>query len=197
MINLTQCFFAIACFLLSTSCFGQEKGTSEIATGIGFGSTNALLNSAEEIIQVGGSLGDINYDNTSTAGSLYITYRHAIADQWMLGGTFAYQGITEDVLESGAIIGDVSNRYLTFGIESDYRYISKPSFQMYSGLGVAYTIQASEFNGTSTDIADGDDSYFNFQVTALGFRVGKALAVFGEVGFGYKGFGTVGVSYQF
>ncbi len=41
------------------------------------------------------------------------------------------------------------------------------------------------------------DSFFNFQLNAVGIRVGKTLASFIEFGFGYKGLINLGVSAQF
>jgi hypothetical protein len=56
---------------------------------------------------------------------------------------------------------------------------------MYSGIGLAYFT------------SDEYDTNFSFQATALGFRVGKKLAAFAELGFGYKGIAQIGASYQF
>ncbi|MFT6797792.1 MAG: hypothetical protein ACJART_002946, partial [Maribacter sp.] len=84
---------------------------------------------------------------------------------------------------SDPTIDEFSN--ITIAIETDYRYISKPSFQMYSGIGLAY-FTTGEY-----------DTNFSFQGTALGFRVGKKLAAYAELGFGYKGIAQIGASYQF
>jgi hypothetical protein len=56
---------------------------------------------------------------------------------------------------------------------------------MYSGIGLAY-FTTGEY-----------DTNFSFQGTALGFRVGKKLAAYAELGFGYKGIAQIGASYQF
>ncbi|MFT7073036.1 MAG: hypothetical protein ACJAX3_002028, partial [Patiriisocius sp.] len=74
---------------------------------------------------------------------------------------------------------------ITFALETDYRYVSKPSFQMYSGVGLAY-FTSDEYN-----------TNLSFQVNALGFRVGKKLAAYAELGFGYRGMINVGASLQF
>ncbi len=72
---------------------------------------------------------------------------------------------------------------------------------MYSGVGLGLALVKSDFalgpdlmlkgkNGESTQ-------YFTGQLTAVGFRVGKTLAGFAELGFGYKGIVNAGLSYQF
>ena len=50
---------------------------------------------------------------------------------------------------------------------------------------------------SSPTFEDANDGFFNFQVNAVGFRVGKALAATLELGVGYKGSANLGVSYQF
>ena len=87
--------------------------------------------------------------------------------------------------------------FVTFGVGTEYHYVNADWFQMYSGLSVGYTFQTLNYNGSSSDFEDGSDSYFNFQVNALGFRFGKEFAGFLELGVGYRGIANVGVSYQF
>ena len=74
---------------------------------------------------------------------------------------------------------------ITFALETDYRYVSKPSFQIYSGLGVAYFT------------SDQYDTNLSFQINALGFRVGKKLPAYAELGFGYKGRVELGAPINF
>jgi len=55
----------------------------------------------------------------------------------------------------------------------------------------------ANFNGSSNDLEDRKDGYFNFQVNALVFRFGYKLAGIIEFGNGYKGIANIGLSYQF
>ena len=107
----------------------------------------------------------------------------------MLGGFLTYEKITggESTFFSPEETVLIETEYYTLAIESDYRYISKNSFQMYSGLGLGLLIT----NGEE------DFSPITFNITALGFRVGRTIAAFAELGFGYKGIVNIGASYQF
>lgn len=67
---------------------------------------------------------------------------------------------------------------------------------MYSGLSLAYTQRLSSFDDGST-ITHDNAGFLNFQVNALGLIVGNKLAAFTELGFGYKGVISLGLSYQF
>lgn len=109
--------------------------------------------------------------------------------------------MSRDWLVNDKSAGRDSSTAYTIAVETDYRYISKPVFQMYSGVGLGLAIVKTDFtlgpdlmlkgkNGESTQ-------YFTGQLTALGFRVGKTLAGFAELGFGYKGIVNAGLSYQF
>ncbi|MEH0155888.1 hypothetical protein V6R21_17210 [Limibacter armeniacum] len=179
------------------SAIAQEKGTSEFVIGIGGLTSNDLLNDISNLIVTGTSVGNVNYSNTSTFGAVYLGYRYTIVDRWVLGLAFVYQQVKEDVKVNGSDAGEAKYGYYTVGIESDYRYISREAFQMYSGIGVGFTFQDDKYDGSSSDIADSDDRYFNFQINALGFRFGKAFGGFLELGYGYKGVVNAGVSYQF
>lgn len=176
--------------LISTLAFSQEKGTHEIKLGVGFETSNEFLNTVEDITS------GVSYANTTVTPAFNLTYKIAIKDKWFFYADAAYQVVTEDVIENGLTTGDVSQRYFTVGFGSDYHYISKDWFQMYSGASIAYTSQNADFT-TSSNIEDKSDGYFNFHVNALGFRFGKALAGFVELGVGYRGVANVGVSYQF
>lgn len=176
--------------IISLASFSQEKGTNDISFGVGFESSNEFLNSVDDIIS------GVSYSNTSVSPVFNLTYKVAIKNKWFVYADGAYQTVSEDVVENNITTGDVSHRYLTIGFGSSYHYISKDWFQMYSGASIAYTSQASDFT-TSSNIKDSNDSYFNFQVNALGFRFGRKLAAFAEFGVGYKGVANLGLSYQF
>lgn len=77
-----------------------------------------------------------------------------------------------------------------------FRYLNKPSFCMYSGIGMGVTmdyynksLESGSFSGQSLFPAA--------QLTLLGFRVGRALSAFGEFGVGTNSIINAGVSYKF
>ncbi len=124
-------------------------------------------------------------------------YKNAIKKNWFFYADAVFQVITEDVIENNIQVGDVSHLYFTFGFGTEYHYIVKEWFQMYSGASIAYTTRSSKFKTSSSNFEDVNDGFFNFQINAVGFRVGKKLAATLELGVGYKGLANLGVSYQF
>ncbi|MCB0495834.1 MAG: hypothetical protein KDC79_06840 [Cyclobacteriaceae bacterium] len=175
----------------------QDKGTNEIGIGAGFATTNDFINLTTHLIVSGGSLGNDTYANTTFAPAFGVIYKKAISDRWLFYADGYYQGISQDVLVNDVKVGDVKETFLTVGFGTDYHYVSSDLVQLYSGVAVAYTSQSSDYTGASSDFEDGNDGFFNFQLNAIGLRVGKALAGYAELGVGYKGIANIGVSYQF
>ena len=179
----------IAFLLIQTAVFSQVKGTSDISFGIGVGSSNDVFDMSESIIN------GADFQGSKSSPVYNLTYKYAIKDKWFIYADGSFQNIKEDLVKDGENLGEVKHKYFTVGVGSEYHYIVKEWFQMYSGGSVAITKQKSD---GSSNIGDIDANYFNFQVNAIGLRFGKkALAGFLELGVGYKGFATVGGSYQF
>lgn len=173
--------------------YAQEKGTNDLGFSVGLVTTNDFLKTTEDIIN---GIGGVTKRNTNIDPAFNLTYKRTILNNWSLYAEGTYQTMQEDVFENSIKTGDVSYRYITIGFGTEYHYVHKEWFQMYSGASIAYTFQNTNFN-TSSNIKDDSDNYFNFQVNLVGLRVGKKLAGFIELGVGYKGYTNLGLSYQF
>lgn len=77
--------------------------------------------------------------------SFGLTYRYAIANRWIVQADGFYQKMSEDLYINNEKIGDLKYSYITVGLGTDYRYISKEYFQMYSGAAVAYTSESIDY----------------------------------------------------
>lgn len=76
--------------------------------------------------------------------------------------------------------------------DSRYYYFHRKYFQLYSGLNAGLAILTDK--GTSSPETT---TGFALQINALGFRVGKKIGVFAELGFGYRGVFNGGISARF
>jgi opacity protein-like surface antigen len=77
-----------------------------------------------------------------------------------------------------------------------FRYLNKPSFCMYSGIGMGVTMDFYQKNYDDV-ITKGQKLLPAAQLTLLGFRFGRALSFFGEFGVGTNSILNAGVSYKF
>jgi hypothetical protein len=177
------------------AAMAQQKGTSDISVSVGAATSTDIANLFTNILAEGLTGGEYSTRNMKAGPSLGLTYRYAVMDRWMVHADGFYQKMTENLYLSNAKSGELKYSYITVGLGSDYRYISKEYFQMYSGLAVAYTSESIDNSGQGG--SPKGEGFFNYQINAAGFRVGKKLAGFAELGFGYKGIANVGVSYQF
>jgi len=87
--------------------------------------------------------------------------------------------------------------YLWQGVASvRFRYMNRPSFCIYSGIGIGVTMDYYE----KTDQGKYSSSQKLLpagQLTMLGIRAGRALAFFGEFGIGTNYILNAGISYKF
>ncbi len=69
-------------------------------------------------------------------------------------------------------------------MSGDYTYFRREWVQLYSGAGLGMAVVMEE----DVDEKEAETEYwFAFQLNALGVRVGKRVAGFAELGFGYDG----------
>lgn len=177
--------------------FSQEKGTSDIGASVGVVTSNDFINVSSDLITSAVSAGTTTFSNKKETPSITLYYKNAIKERWFFYADANYQSFSEDVYIDNLQVGDVTNIFLTFGFGTEYHYISGEWFQMYSGLSIAYTSQMANYTGSSSELEDSNDGFFNFQVNAVGLRVGKKLAGVVELGVGYKGVASAGLSFQF
>ena len=189
-------FSILLSLLFSWQLNAQEKGTHEIYAGVGVLTTNDALSLGSDILVTGFSSGHISYSDVHNIPALGLGYKLAVANRWMVGLAAYYQSSQSNVYSDDVRDGTMSHSYFTIGLGSDYHYISRKWFQMYSGLEVAYTLEGIQYDGSNNDIHENKYNYFNFQLDALGFRFGKTFSVFAELGFGYKGILHGGLSLQ-
>ncbi|MFT4830713.1 MAG: hypothetical protein ACI815_000349, partial [Psychroserpens sp.] len=95
----------------------QTKGTSQI--GIGYGAFSLY----EYVSMV--------FEDVESKGIASVHYKYAVKDRFMIGAAISYEelkGNTNDVLVFfGAEDKEREFTNITFALETDYRYVSKPS----------------------------------------------------------------------
>ena len=158
----------------------QSKGSSEIKIAYGLGTTTDFINAFSSVFTFG-----YGPYETENSGAFVVEYNYAIKDKWIIGTDLSYQQVTREYSDKSS---EKSHNY-TFAVKSNYNYISKPKFRIYSGIGLGLTLEKSRNPLQNV-------SHFNYQLTGLGIRLGGRLGVNAEVGFGYKGIGNIGLAYS-
>lgn len=179
---------------ISVLSYGQQKGTNDLTLSVGFVTNNDIINIVGDIFTAGFT--GVEYRNYSVTPSIAINYKKAVENNWFVYADGVFQSFGKDMWSNNNNVGKINDIYATVGLGTEYHYVNKSAFQMYSGLSLAYTQRLSSFDD-GNDITHDNAGFLNFQVNALGFRVGNKLAAFTELGFGYKGIASLGLSYQF
>lgn len=76
-----------------------------------------------------------------------------------------------------------------------FRYLNKPAFSMYSGIGLG--VMLDYYTDITTETISGQKIFPAGQLTLLGFRAGRSVAFFGEFGLGTLQILNAGISYKF
>lgn len=198
-----------------------EKNDVQISEGI------LSLAEAEGWAGVGGLYrgiglgGNVSMPDGGT-GALFITYKSFITRRFALGVTVGLDNETGNLtyadqrFTSSNDYGEIG-RYrvhsYSLAIEPLLAYKRKHSYMFYGYLGIGITSYENKstfkagihnpdrFYGPNGMVPTNPYTYreinFTGQITPIGFRFGRKIAAFIEIGFGYKGLISAGLSAKF
>lgn len=197
-------------FIMNFAHAQLKKGSGDIGFSLGFHSLNELsLGGTDVGTFVGNSIvGDIlefqepGYQRTNyrNMGPFAFSFKIMPYNRLTVGGVLQYESINSDLNYFGESLGNQSLSLFTAALEMDYRYISSKTLQVYFSFGAGTTVAQQDFMSNQPE---GEGSFSksyepvpSYHVNVLGIRLGKAIGIFGELGFGYKGLLNVGLSFQ-
>ncbi|MFT3826484.1 MAG: outer membrane beta-barrel protein [Chitinophagaceae bacterium] len=188
----------IAGMLLMGTAVCAQNSKHELSVGYGIGTTSEILDVFSDMLASAFTAGGYSTTNDSYTGAFHVTYKYLFPNKLSLGGTFAYESGKADVMYSGVKNGETKKKYYSGAVEADYRYVNKPAFSLYSGLGLGFTSYHEEYIPDGRDDKSSDNmTHFNFQIIGIGVRFGTHIGGFAEAGFGYKGIIAAGVFARF
>jgi len=167
----------IFCLALSVFCFitksHAQRGRSEIAVGYGYWSIFNLANGAPF---------------SQSSGTPSLTYRYYLNKDVTLGLGFG----TENINGYGS--------FTTFAPELTVAYLdtrhARVRVRLYGSASYGLTI-FSDNNVVAGQADRSGAKPYGFQATPFGIRLGRQVAIFAEVGLGYKGLIHTGVDFRF
>ena len=186
-------------FLISVACAPvhaqDDYARHQIFAGYGFGYTNRVFS------ELGSAFG-IDFIQTifsdsadeGTVMPLYAGYRYFFKKHFSAGVNLSFptinnsnqstvQSKTADKQQFHAII---------FMPRMDVHYVNKRIFNLYSGVSIGVMLQnKDEVDEQQSNIAPA------YQITALGFSIGKIFGVFTEIGYGVNGVLSIGIATKF
>jgi hypothetical protein len=133
-------------------------------------------------------------------GVPFLTYHYSPRGRFGLGfavGTYASKG---DLAIAGTTDGTFKETNYIGAFEVDYHWVLRRSFQLYSGAGVGVRLRKGSYTapGTLQSSTEANSKALpTFHLNLLGFRIGRSVGFFGELGAGYKGVFSGGLNAQF
>ena len=127
-------------------------------------------------------------------GAFAFQYQYRVSRLIQVGALLTYNPGSCDIRYDNGTTSYSSTMFLSFMPRIDFNYLRRPYFTMYSGiaLGITYVSFRNNYSNQADDISSGLG--FGFQLNGIGFRVGKDIGGFVEIGYGCQGLINLGVS---
>jgi hypothetical protein len=171
--------------------YGQAiKGQVEVSAGVGMISFYRIV---DKVISLNG-------DNYRSSGAYNFSYRYYVTRRFSFGVNLAYEYVNShrDVTVYGVRGNSDQQRFLTMSPEVTFTYVDRrrhrSGLRLYWLAAWGITSVSDKFPGENPDRAFVP---LGIQITPVGVRVGHDLAGYAELGFGYKGLLSAGLSYRF
>ncbi len=189
--TMKKYIFVLLFVLIAAFAHSQEQGTMDFNVSAGILSSNFFIDFTADVLTGVFTFGQSNF-KTRYIPVLNAAFKYAVMNNWFVNAGFTYEYAKKQLLDNnGGVLDNQIHNYYNFAIGTEYHYINSDIIQIYSGAAIAYTLHMYESNKGPNNL-----SYVNFQLDAFGLRIGKSLAGFLELGFGYKGILILGISYQ-
>jgi len=191
--SVTICVL-IATFV-STSGFAQTR-KHDFSLSYGGASIDQLADIFTDVMTIVITLGTFSKTGMKYTGVPFLTYHYSRNSKFGFGFAVGGYQSTGDLQILGETVGDFKETNYIGALELDYHWVIKKGFQLYSGAGLGVRIR----KGTYSDLDSTDTvskALPTFHVNLLGFRIGRNIGFFGELGAGYKGIFCGGLNAQF
>ena len=197
--------FLIIIFLIAhgysyTQSYDRSYLRNDIILGYGIPSTDMFMPVQSSTLD--DYFPDARYlrDNYSGTGVIGITYRRVShSEMFLWGASVSYNATKGEMYYLGNYEGELKRNFITIAFEGHYRYQNLKKVQLYSGIGIGYSLGSETLtppgeSGKSS--VSGSINRIAYQINAIGIRVGNNIGGFLELGYGYKGIVNMGVSIQ-
>lgn len=134
-------------------------------------------------------------DFQGTRGAIGLGYSRYLAPRWTVGATINYHGFNTIINFDNGDQAFIKDRFYTFLVDTDYRWVDQPGVQLYSGLCLGATYWKYFYEKPNLTVSN--HTFFNMQITPVGIRVGNQIGGFFEFGLGSNGLFVCGISGKF
>ncbi len=185
----------LAAFVLTGAGFGQTR-RHDLSLSYGVLSIDQITDVFTDVVTIVITLGTFGKDEVKYTGVPFLSYHTSRNDRFGFGAAFGGYNASGLLRVGDSTVGDFKESNYIGAVELDYRWVMRPGFQLYSGVGFGVRYRRGTYvAGEETDTLN--KVLPTFHVNALGLRFGNNVGFFIELGGGYKGALNAGLSAQF
>lgn len=143
---------------------------------------------------------DCYVDRYGMVPPITLSYRYRLAKWFWIGGSVSYYGVYHTYRDrfSNEVVARTNMNLINISPTLHFSWLNRKYVSLYSGLSGGYSYYFSKIYSTQEEkILPLAQSYWNFQVTAIGIKAGKKWFGFAEAGIGTQSFITAGFGYRF
>ncbi|UFH52808.1 hypothetical protein [Spirosoma sp. KNUC1025] len=183
-------FLALSLNVMAQST--DDLHRTEVYAGYGLLTAQDLLTGFSSTLAASLLPGYVERIDAKGFGAAYAGFDYFVGRRVSLGIQLNYAQYDESYKLTNNTSSTLKTSYLTPMVRSKLAWVRNPGFSVYSSVAVGATFIQSknETSGSQTDKTTG----LAFHISPLGIRVGNAVALFAEVGFGFQGLVTAGLS---
>ncbi|MBO9585310.1 MAG: hypothetical protein J7574_14195 [Flavobacterium sp.] len=175
----------------------QEKGKHEINISFSDGTTLGYGESFSSGFSSASLGADLN-TRTTYSGNLGFGYRNQISKRIRVGADIVFQIEEIDVRDKNyKFIAKRTDSYMMVMPTMSFSYIKTGWLDFYGSAAAGIIVKAGELQKLNQPCIKDDGIGFAFQVNPVGIRAGKKLGGFAEIGYGYRGYLSIGLNYKF
>ena len=197
-------FFLLFVITAARAQCPSYKYQPELLLNYGYATGNEVIANVNEAIK---GVGRKRTEQTYSSGPAFVTIRYYVYSCMAFGFTGGYnnqKGATIDVAGSLALTTSTyNNKVVTIALETYYIYKFRKYVDLYTyfGFGPSFTTKETDVlvtpvNSVASTTTTRTDA-FSLHYTPLGVRFGGRLGGFAEIGMGYKGLFSTGLSFRF
>jgi hypothetical protein len=180
--------------LVFCSPLQAQEFKNDLSVSLGGATFPDITETAKEIGGIIGTAGFLRVESKRAIPAIIFNYGRFVNEDLRLSLNFCYQKFDVEHFIVDQLWFTTEVAYYDFMVRGDYTYLRREWVQLYSGAGIGLAVV---IEGDVAEKYSDTEYWFAFHVNAFGCRVGKRVAGFVELGFGYDGIVAAGVTAAF
>lgn len=185
--------FSVNAQTTTTEPYIGQKGKIEIDAGYGIITAQDIITGVSTVVSSALLAHAVERVDGKGFGALFVNLDYYVGDKTAVGIQLNYAHYQTNYKMSSGNIESLKTKYFSPMLHTKYNWVNKPILNIYSAAAVGATFYTSKNEaGEKKNITS-----FAFQASPIGLRVGNKVAFFAELGFGFQGLISGGLSLRF